>query len=272
MNPQVCSSSAPVGRLGTTVTAAVFGAAARRGDAPAIVDIGGGEVVGYRRLGLTVSRGGAHLSRRGLSAGQVAAVHAEGVAAYLAGVHMVIAAGAVAAAAPSAAGIAGLTVGLTALDARLLITTPAIAEVALAATECSRVRQVMAFGEVPGATDLTALIDSPPPDDLPAAAVDPAGDVLAGFGTGERLTHAGLLARMRAADEAAAIRVSDVVLVTRPMDGGIALTAALSLALMRGCLIVAAPGVPEAEAAGVAHDYGATVRLGPAGVARVSGG
>jgi acyl-CoA synthetase (AMP-forming)/AMP-acid ligase II len=157
-----------------TVTATVFGAVAEHtagghgyADRPALIDTADGQVLTYAELAAVVPTAAAGLSRRGVLTGDVAAIYVPCVRHLTLAVHTFTAAGAVPAPIPRA-GIASadeLAELLISSEARMLITAPPLGGLALDAVDRSYVRQVFAFGEVPGATPFGELLrgGGPPP-------------------------------------------------------------------------------------------------------------
>jgi len=149
---------------------------------------------------------------------------------------------------------ADLAAQLNACRARLLITSPPLAELAIEAAERSWVRQIIAFGEAPETTPFDSLLDAAEPigrrengsggpaSDPGAAPIsDVAGLTLAG---GPRLTR------------------WDVVVAAPPSGEPDAYTLLLDLALIAGATIVAAPADRITDAIAVYHG---TAAIAPCG-------
>ncbi len=237
-----------------TVTEAVFGCAHERGDRPALIDLGAGVVYGYRRLAEEVTRGASGLVRRGARGRQVAGIHVDNVAAQTLAVHTVIAAGGVAA--PIASRGREMGELLVRWDARLLITTPGLAETSLQAADISRVRQVIAFGQARDTVDFADLLLLTP---APLPSLDPSVQPALQVEDGGVFTHEDLIWRMCELDKLVMLEKSDVLLVTWPLACTLALTILVGLALMRGSLVVVAPELASQELAATIHDFGVTV-------------
>ncbi|GHH70297.1 hypothetical protein GCM10017673_21930 [Streptosporangium violaceochromogenes] len=237
-----------------TVTDAVFGCARGRGDRPALIDLGAGVVYGHRRLAEEVTRGASGLVRRGARRLQVAGIHVNNAAAQTLAVHTVIAAGGVAA--PIASRSGQMAELLAQWDARLLITTPDLAEPSLQAADVSRVRQVIAFGQARDTVDFADLLLLAP---APLPLLDPVVQPALLDEEGGVFTHEDLLGRMSELDRLIALEKSDVLLVTWPLTCTLALTTLVGLALMRGALVVAASGLTPGELSATIHDFGVTV-------------
>ena len=213
----------------------------------------------------TAARG---LSRRGLREADTAGILVHDAASHVVAVHAVRAAGATAVPIRSSQSATDIAAQLKQGRARLLITSAALAELAVQAAERSWVRQVFAFGEAEGTTPFGSLlhaarhgqlqangstshnghgggqvaaqilgaaqvVDLPwlGPDSLrpdPFGADGLAADGLAADGLG--LTH------------------RDVVVAAPPCGDPAAYTSLLDLALAAGATIVAAP-LPQVPAA-----------------------
>ena len=152
---------------GSTVTQAVFGAVAEHtmggageADRPAVIDAMGDRPLTYAELAAVVPTVAAGLARRGVLTGDVAAVYLPHTWQLTLAVHALTAAGAVPAPIPRAGVTSAddLAELLTSYDARMLVTAPPLGEVALDAADRSYVRQVFAFGDVPGATPFGELL------------------------------------------------------------------------------------------------------------------
>ncbi|GGQ01131.1 AMP-binding protein [Streptosporangium pseudovulgare] len=257
----------PTSSIRGTVTEAVFGRAYERGDRPALIDLGAGVVYGYRRLAGEVTLGASGLVRRGARRRQVAGIHVGDAAAQTLAVHTVIAAGGVAA--PVAPGGGEIGTLLARWDARLLITTPELAEASLRAAEASRVRQVITFGQARDTVDFADLLLLEPG---PLPLLDPSVQPALLTQDAGVFTHEDLIGRMHVLDRLAVLEKSDVLLVTWSLTCVLATTTLIGLALMRGALVVVAPGLSPEELAATIHDFGVTVMALPDGaIQRVQG-
>ncbi|TMS00812.1 AMP-binding protein [Nonomuraea basaltis] len=242
-----------------TVINEVFRRAYERGDRPALVDLRGGHVYGYRRLVTEVTRAASGLVRRGARRDQVVGVHVSTAGAQTLAVHTVLAAGGVAAPIDPALGAEEVAAWLGACDARTLITTPDLAETATLAAEGSRVRQVVSLGAALDAIDFRSLLTLEPTA-LPALDAKRQDALL--LADGRRLSHADLLARMAELDLPVGLAESDVVLTTWRPGGGSDLVALVGLGVSKGALVVACGG---GDLPGTSHDFSVTVVTGPGG-------
>ncbi|WP_176955480.1 AMP-binding protein [Sinosporangium album] len=245
-----------------TVLQHVLGRAHERGDRPALVDLGGGVMYGYRRLLSDVTRAASALVRRGAPRGQAVGVYVGTVAFQTVAVQATIAAGGCAVLLAVGAQECETARRLVDVDARMLITGPDLAGAAVRLAEDSRVRQVVSFGAAVDTVAFRDLLDMEPG---PLPVLDPNTQPALTAVDGQVLTHRDLLGRMAELDGGTVLTESDVVLVTWQPDGDPDLPALVGLALGKGCLVVAAPGGSGAELAGTAHDFGVTVITLPGG-------
>ncbi|TLF65021.1 hypothetical protein FE391_26690 [Nonomuraea sp. KC401] len=244
-----------------TVIHEVFRLAYGRGDRPALVDLRGGRVYGYRELVTEVTRAASGLVCRGARRDQVVGVHVSTAGAQTLAVHTVLAAGGVAAPVDPGLGAYDLAAWLRECDARTLVTTPDLAPTAVRAAERSRVRQIVSLGAALDTIDFSDLV-ALAPTELPVldarrqTALLPAG--------GRRLSHADLLARMAELDRPVRLTESDVVLATWSPGGGWDLPALIALGVSKGATVVAAQGADLARD----HGFSVTVVSNPGGVLR----
>ncbi|MFG2075817.1 AMP-binding protein [Nonomuraea maritima] len=240
-----------------TVIHEVFRRAYARGDRPALIDLRGGRVYGYRRLVTEITRAASGLLRRGARRDQVVGVHVPTVGAQTLAVHTVVAAGGVAAPIDPALGPDEIAARLSDCDARTLITTPDLAPAAVLAAEQSRVRQVVSLGPALDTIDFRSLLTLEP---TPLPTLDAHRQDALLLADGRRLSHAGLVGRMAELDAAVRLTESDVVLATWLPDGGCGLVALVCLAVSKGALVVAAH---DTDLPGTTYDFSVTVMTGP---------
>ncbi|TMR25464.1 hypothetical protein ETD86_01030 [Nonomuraea turkmeniaca] len=236
-----------------TVINEVFRRAYERGDRPALVDLRGGHVYGYRRLVTEVTRAASGLVHRGARRDQVVGVHVSTAGAQTLAVHTVLAAGGVAAPIDPSLGAEEIAARLRACDAHTLITTPDLAVTATLAADRSRVREVVSLGAALDAIDFRTLLTLEPTA-LPALDAEHQDALL--LADGRRLSHADLLARMAELDRPVRLTESDVVLTTWRPDGGCDLLALVGLCMSKGALVVASGG---GDLPGAGHDFDVTV-------------
>jgi acyl-CoA synthetase (AMP-forming)/AMP-acid ligase II len=219
------------------ITEHILELADRAGYRAALIDAdpeADGTVTTWPQFAETVRAAARGLGRRGLRDADTVGVFVQDAASHATAVHAVRAAGAVAWPIHPAT-TADIAAQLKACRARLLITSAALAELAIEAAERSSVRQVFAFGEAPGTTPFGSLLeaarhgqlhrsgsDQPAPGHVTAQVPDLAALMAAG-GPRTRLTR------------------RDVVVAGPPCGATDAYTSLLDLALIVGATIVAAP-------------------------------
>jgi hypothetical protein len=192
---------------------------------------------------------------------------------YLLACHSIRAAGAIPS--PVAAGlpVAEIAGQLADCGARMLVTSQSLAAAGLAAADRSWVRQVISFGDAPGAMPFASLLGlgTLPPSaarshDLALLPYVRRPDGTLGQSGRTHLDLAGDLARLR---QTAGLGEQDVVLAVPPAGDGRAYTALLDHALLRGAAVVAAdPGdltaaAREYQATAAIAEFGAEIALSP---------
>ena len=140
------------GAFQRTVTEHILRLADRAGYEAALIDAADATVTTWPQFACTVRAAGRGLSRRGLQDTDTVGVFVQDAASHAVAVHAVRAAGAVAVPVHPSATVADVAARLKACRARLLITSAALAELAVQAADRSLVRQVFAFGEAAGTT------------------------------------------------------------------------------------------------------------------------
>jgi hypothetical protein len=139
----------------------------------------------------------------------------------------------------------------------MLLTAPPLAAAALAAADRSWVRQVISFGEAPGATQFGALLGMGTLAAASARASDPALLPYARKPDGTLgpvpLSHRDLAELLTRLDADAEIGENDVVLAAPPSGDGRSYTALLDHALLSGATVVAAEPEELATAADIHH-------------------
>jgi acyl-CoA synthetase (AMP-forming)/AMP-acid ligase II len=252
---------------GPTLTTAVLDAIAEHTagradhtDRPAVIDTTDGRSLTYAEITSVVPTAGAGLARRGVRTGDIAAVLVPCAREFTLAVHALAAAGAVPAPLPPEATADELADLLTGCGARLLVTAPPLGEVALAAADSSYVRQVFAFGDVPGATPFGELLrgGGPQPHIDPLhdhALIQPTTD------PPERLTHADRLADMYRLAAAVTIDADDVVVAAAAGCPEATWAGLIDVALVRGATFAAVTRPGAAPLLRAIETYGATLAI-----------
>jgi len=223
------------------MTMSILELADEAGYRAALIDATDATVTAWPRFAWMVRAAAHGLGRRGLAEGDTVGVFVQDAVSAAIAVNAIRAAGGAACLIGPDVSPAGIAARLNACGARLLVTSAALAEHATEGADRSRVRQVIAFGEAPGMTPFSSLLESARhgqpnehgaldgsgPVDEPGR---PAGDGLAEYarpglcpGSAGELTH------------------RDVVVAAPPGGDGQAYTSLLDLTLLTGATLVAAP-------------------------------
>ncbi|MDL4819556.1 AMP-binding protein [Actinomadura opuntiae] len=198
-----------VGVTDATVTRTVLAAMRADGGRTAVADRG--RELRRARFADAVRAAARGLRWHGVRAGDVGAIHLADACDLAVAVHAVGAAGAVPAPLPPGASAEEAARMMNEVGARFLLTGADTAARSLAAADASYVRQVFAFGNVPGATPFGRLLERgveigevPSPDPLRDAALRLAGPR-------EDVTHADRLADLYRLGGAVALGEDDVL-------------------------------------------------------------
>jgi acyl-CoA synthetase (AMP-forming)/AMP-acid ligase II len=229
-----------------TVTERVIALAAERGSGSALIDAADGTATSWPEFGRRVLAAAAGLARRGLQPGDTVGVYVPDAASHALAVHAIRAAGGVPSPVRTTDPVGEVAAQLTECAARMLFTAPPLTDRAFAAADRSWVRQVIAFGSVPGAIPFGSLVS----DELPGSIFKPArGEpallTYAGARDGSLrasgLTHEDLAEELRALAARTKLTEGDVVIAVPPWADGRAYTTMLDLVLVAGATVVAAP-------------------------------
>jgi acyl-CoA synthetase (AMP-forming)/AMP-acid ligase II len=227
------------------VTQRLLAVAAARGSHQALADGRGNRAYSYAGLAAAIGAASAGLACRGLRPRDVVGVHVPDAASYVLATHAIRAAGGV----PSPVA-AGLTVPemagqLADCGARMLLTAPPLAAAALAAADRSWVRQVISFGDAPGAISFDALLRSGSRQPVSCRGSDPALLPYLRQPDGSlspvALTQQELAAELGRLAAAAQIAGQDVVIAAPPAGDGRVYSVLLDHALLSGATVVASP-------------------------------
>lgn len=211
----------------------------------------------YASLATMVQAAAAGLTWRGLRPRDVVGVMVPDAAGFALATHAVRAAGGVPSPVDSALCAVETAGQLAESGARMVITSPPLADTALAAVDRSWVRQVFSFADAPGATrfsDLLGLDMIRPsrgrPDDV---ALLPFSRGLDGRLRPAPVTHGELVDLVDAADRGAGFTSKDVVVTMPPSGNGLAYGTLVDSALLRGATVVAVSGPELAMAVATYH-------------------
>ncbi|MEU4824469.1 AMP-binding protein [Actinomadura sp. NPDC023710] len=233
-------------------------AASRHGERPALVDPAGG--LGYADFARAVPAAAAGLRRHGVRHGDVGAVHVSGVRELAVAAHTVTAAGAVPVLLPPGGAPAGLAALMNDTGARFLLTGEETAALSMAAVERSYVRQVFAFGDVPGATPFRRLLE---PGAAPAGRpADPLRDAaLRVPAPPEDITHAARLADLHRLCGTLDISDGDVLALCGQDVSALTRMGLVDLCLMQGATLVGVPGREAKDLLEAILDHRATAAV-----------
>jgi len=235
----------PVG--GSTLPHFALRHAERLGDKPALIDGATGRTISYRRLAAGVERVATGLIARGLTAGDVVALHSPNLPEYVLAGYGAMAAGAIVTGLNPMCTTEELADQLADAKARLLITVLPLLDRAMAAAEKAGVEDVLVFGVAHGASAFQALVDhdyppakiAPIHDDSPAALPYSSGTT--GLPKGVELTHSCLVTNVRQSHAALDFREDDVVIAVAPFFHALGFNLVLPGGLAAGATVVTLP-------------------------------
>jgi acyl-CoA synthetase (AMP-forming)/AMP-acid ligase II len=259
------TAEASVGEL--TVTQRLLETAAARSHHVALLGGSAPAPCSYPDLAVTLQRAAAGLAWRGVRPRDVVGVYVGDAASYILACHAIRAAGAVPSPVSAELSVPEVAGQLADCGARMLITSHVLAAAALAAADRSWVRQVISFGEAPGAMPFASLLGlgSLRPNAVRAhdlallPYVRRAGGTLVQAG----ITHLDMAAELRRLGTEAALTERDIVLAAPPAGDGWAYTALIDHALVRGSTVVAAEA---GDLAAAACEHQGTAAIVPCGI------
>ncbi|WP_233515288.1 AMP-binding protein [Marinitenerispora sediminis] len=232
-----------------------------------MIDTHGGRVEAVE-FAATLHRAAAGLCRRGVWPDDVVAVLAPVGPERLTAVYTAMALGCVALPLELTSDLETLADVLARTDARMILVSAPLAGVALELAERSRIRQIIAFGDVPGTTPFTELLR--PPDD--GSSYDPEHGLFDSGVLSYAVPHGGLVTTVHShiellgafhrLEERLAVTPADVVLVEPGMSEPDRVVLA-AVALWNGATLVTTPLDDGPAMPGVAAAFGVTVRGGP---------
>jgi acyl-CoA synthetase (AMP-forming)/AMP-acid ligase II len=258
------TAEAPVGEL--TVTQRLLDTAAARSAHVALLGGSAPASCSYPELAVTLQRAAAGLAWRGVRPRDVVGVYVADAASYILACHAIRGAGGVPTPVAAQLTVPEIAGQLADCGARMLITSPPFAPVALAAADRSWVRQVISFGDAPGATPFASLLGL---GSLRPTPVRPHDLALLPYvrrpdGTlGQAgVSHADVGEQQLRLGTQVSVTERDVVLAVPPAGDGRAYTGLIDHALIRGAMVVAVPAGELAEAASEHQGTAAIVPFG----------
>jgi acyl-CoA synthetase (AMP-forming)/AMP-acid ligase II len=261
------TAQAPVGE--TTVTQRLLGTATARGAHPALLGGPAAAPCSYPELAVTLQRAAAGLAWRGVRPRDVVGVYVADAVSYILASHAIRAAGAVPSPVSEELTVPEIASQLADCGARILITSHTLAAAGLAAADRSWVRQVISFGEAPGAMPFSSLLGlgsmcptTVRPHDLALLPYTRRPD-----GTLARaaVTHLDMTGDLMQLSAAAGITERDVIVAAPPAGDGRRYTALVDHALMRGSTMIATTACELAIATAVREHQG-TAAIVPGGL------
>jgi hypothetical protein len=245
------------------VTEYILALANQAGYGAALIDVaaqgcGEASVITWPQFAQMVRAAASSLARRGLRESDTAGIFVQDAVSHAVAVHAVRAAGAIALPVGPSQSAVDVAARLKQGRARLLITSAALAELAIQAAERSLVRQVFAFGEAEGTTPFGSLLHT-------ARHGQPQGNGST-YHNGSRvldLTRVPDVAQVLGLDGLGAeLTRRDVVVAAPPGGDPDIYTSLLDLALAAGATVVAVPLAQVTAAVGV---YKGTAAIVPSG-------
>ncbi len=223
---------------------------------PRTLHVPANSVTTWLQFAHTVRAAARGLGRRGLQDTDAVGILVEDAASHVVASHAVRAAGAIASPVDPAAGAADIAGQLKACRARLLITSAALADLAVQAAERSWVRQVFAFGEAAGTTPFSSLLEAPKHG-------QPHRNGSARIAPGSRTQIPALAGHVPADGPGCRLSHLDVVVAAPPCGSPDTYSWLLDLALLAGASIVAAP---LSQITTAVHTFKGTAAIVPRGI------
>jgi len=223
----------------------IFSGAEARGNSIAFIDGGSGRTVTYAQLLTSVRKTAAGLHRRGLRKGEVVGIYSPNVPEYGIAWHGVALAGGVNTTANPLYTVDELAFQLKDSNARFLITLPTLLEKAAdAARKAGCIEEIFVFGDAPGATPFTALLEND--GHMPPVPIDPLKDLVAlpyssgttGLPKGVMLTHHNIVSNLSQVEGMEPVREHDTLVGILPFFHIYGMVVVLNFALRHGARII----------------------------------
>ncbi|MDO8383860.1 MAG: AMP-binding protein [Microbacterium sp.] len=233
---------------------------------PALIDGTSGDVTTYGELVEQVEAVAGALASRGISPGDVVALHSPNSPAFAVVFHGILRAGGVATTVNPLSTPVEIESQLQDSGAALLFTVSALLPAALQATQAAGIaqRQIFAIDEAPGFEALADLVAEKHP--APSVSFDPATHLAVlpyssgttGHPKGVMLTHRNLVANVAQAGPMVGVGSDDVVLAVLPFSHIYGMTVLLDLALKERASLVTMPRFDLAEFLRIIQDHRTT--------------
>jgi acyl-CoA synthetase (AMP-forming)/AMP-acid ligase II len=225
----------------------VLARAQERGERAALVDGETGRTITYAQLPALVERAAAGLAKRGLGKGDVCAIFSPNDHEYPIAVLAIAKLGAIVTTASPMYTRDDLVKQLGDSRARLLITSPAVAGVAMDAVRAAGLEQILSFGALEGATPFDCLLSEPGgPPAVTIAGTDvvalPYSSGTTGLPKGVMLSHRNIIANMLQLDAAGHLHDgADTLVCFLPFFHIYGLVVTMMQALWSGATLVVMP-------------------------------
>jgi acyl-CoA synthetase (AMP-forming)/AMP-acid ligase II len=249
-----------------SLTEVLLQSAAKRPQKAAFIDGPTGRVMTFGDWAAAVKRGAHGLAARGFKKGDVFAIYSPNCPEYAVAFHAVSLAGGVTTTINPTYTVEELQNQLTDCRARFLLTVPAFLEKAKEASTRAGIEELFVFGQAPGATAFSALLeeDGPPPK----VTIDPREDLVAlpyssgttGLPKGVMLTHYNLVANMHQSTGAMTwVGEDDVVVGVLPFFHIYGLVVIMNQGLLLGATTVTLPRFELEGFLEALQKYGVTI-------------
>jgi acyl-CoA synthetase (AMP-forming)/AMP-acid ligase II len=226
------------------LTPFVMQRAAELGDKPALIDAASGRKISYAELADSIRRVAASLSERKLRKGDVVGILSPNVPEYAIAFHAIATIGAIVTTINPLYTAEEISLQLRDAGAQLLFTSPAFIDKAREASRNTNVGEIIAFGEVEGATAFSSLLqcDGEPPEVEINAREDlvvlPYSSGTTGLPKGVMLTHHNLVSNLRQMDGLEYFYEDDILICALPLFHIYGMVVVLNKGLHMGATIV----------------------------------
>src|ERR1044071_4608841 len=226
---------------------AVMRRAEELADKPALIEGTTNRTLTYRQLNDAVRRVAAGLAERGFRKGDVLALYSPNLPEYAVAFHAVATLGGIVTTINPMYTADELAYQLSDLNAKFLLTVPQLIEKAIEASGDSKVEEIFVFGEAPGATSFSSLLESK--GDVPQVEISPREDIVAlpyssgttGVAKGVMLTHYNMVANLHQLEEHDLTSERDTLIAVLPFFHIYGMNVIMNLGLFNGATIVTMP-------------------------------
>jgi acyl-CoA synthetase (AMP-forming)/AMP-acid ligase II len=225
----------------------VFRHAEKLADKPALVDGMTGRTLTYAELAGATRAVAAGLAKRGYGKGDVLALYSYNLPEYVVAFHAATMLGGIVTTLNPLATAEEAAPQFADSRTRFVITAPGLVEKAVEAAAQAGVEEVFVFGDVPGASPFSSLVD--PGGEVPHVEIDPGEDLAilpyssgtTGMPKGVMLTHRNLVANLMQFERPGTITPDDRLVCILPMFHIYGLTVLVNAGLAFGTTVVTLP-------------------------------